>query len=143
MHWKNLETISPTFPIGGLLTNSGKAQFAALIQEAMDLRNAGSLLESLELLKYLVQRVPRQKTVVGLLALVLQDLDRTEEAARYFKLSTELSPDSEISSLGLFHCLLSLGNLDEAFDEMRRFLANNESEEYLLLLKELNGESPR
>ncbi|MEM6274492.1 MAG: hypothetical protein AAF735_04550 [Myxococcota bacterium] len=109
----------------------------------MDLRNAGLLLESLELLKYLVQRAPRQKTVVGILALVLQDLDRTEEAAHYFKLSTELSPDSEISSLGLFHCLFALGNRDEAFDEMRRFLADNESEEYLQLLEELNGESPR
>jgi predicted Zn-dependent protease len=63
-----------------------------------------------------------------------------EEAISYFQQAVVLRPDSEAVSLGLFHCLWESDRMDDAFDEMKRFLTGNESEEYKRLLADINKE---
>ena len=54
-----------------------------------------------------------------------------------FRKATELEPQLELASLGLFHALWEADRTDEAFDEMRRFLSQYESEEYTRLLADM------
>jgi glycerol-3-phosphate O-acyltransferase len=47
-------------------------------------------------------------------------------------------PSSELASLGLFHSLIQQLKNDEAFAEMKRYVAEKPSEEYSRLLAEIN-----
>jgi predicted Zn-dependent protease len=59
-------------------------------------------------------------------------------AEGWFRKSAELAPSSELASLGLFHALVRQRKVDEAFDEMRRYLARKPSAEYTRILAEIN-----
>jgi len=72
---------------------------------------------------------------------VLRQLERYSEAAQSFKRATELSPDSELASLGLFQSLMDTGDKQAALSEMKRYLAGHKSEEYDLILEELTSSS--
>ena len=56
------------------------------------------------------------------------------------KRAVELSPRSELASVGLFHSLWDLGKVNQAFAEMRRFLRLSDSPEYSKLLRDLTVE---
>ncbi len=85
----------------------------------------------------LARQHPRSAPVLGYLAGVYFQTDDLENAAEYFRRTTELSPTSELASVGLFHSLWGLGMKQVALDEMRRFLSISESSEYDLLLHDL------
>ena len=62
-----------------------------------------------------------------------------EAAERSLLVATSLRPRSELASLSLFHTLKHLDRMNDAFGEMRRFLAiRPESHEYDLLRQELD-----
>jgi len=81
------------------------------------------------------QQFPAYHAVLGHVQWQLKKLDGAIEA---FHQAVRLAPDSEVVSLGLFHCLWQAERTDDAFDEMKRFLVNNESEEYTQLLADIN-----
>jgi tetratricopeptide (TPR) repeat protein len=85
-------------------------------------------------IRELVDRCPNSGLFAAILANALKSLGEIDEAECYFKRAVELSPTSEKTSLGLFHCLWSQGKEDEAFDEMRRFIRLAKSDEYQALL---------
>jgi tetratricopeptide (TPR) repeat protein len=66
----------------------------------------------------------------------LQDI---QGALPYFMEAVELAPRNEKASVGLFHLLLKLGRVDDAFDEMRRFLKLRPSEMYSEYLRDINS----
>lgn len=107
-------------------------------RRATALRDAGELTSARELLEKLAAR---DATIFGVW-LTLGGIQMTqadyEAAERSFSVALDLRPASELASLALFHSLKRLGRTNDAFAEMRRFLAlRPESHEYELLKKEL------
>jgi tetratricopeptide (TPR) repeat protein len=123
-------------------------EFVAVFNEALQLRNEGSCEAAVQLLYSLLDTAPHQSAVVGMLGLTLYyDVGDAERALPFLRKSVTMSPDSERASLGLFHALLAVDQIDEAFAEARRYLSANTSEAYEEFLKDINntgdpGEEP-
>jgi Tfp pilus assembly protein PilF len=65
-----------------------------------------------------------------------------QSAEKSLSIAITIRPASELASLSLFHTLKHLDRINDAFAEMRRFLAlRPESHEYQLLLEELDEHS--
>jgi predicted Zn-dependent protease len=106
---------------------------------ALRLRDAGQLAKAKEILLDLNHRYPDLPPVLGVLGDMQEELGELEEAARSYRRTTELSPGSELASISLFHALYQLGDVDGAFDEMRRFRSRGgPSEEYDRLVNDLS-----
>ena len=107
-------------------------------RHATSLRDAGRLVDARSVLERLSQRYPREFGVWLVLGGVQFELDDFTAAEQSLCIATDLRPASELASLTLFHTLVRLGRVPEAFGEMRRFLAlRPESREYELLREEL------
>jgi Zn/Cd-binding protein ZinT len=57
-------------------------------------------------------------------------------------MAVKLAPTSELYSLGLFHIFWSEGRQEDAFNEMKRFMAISDSEEYREIVTEINSTWP-
>jgi tetratricopeptide (TPR) repeat protein len=112
-------------------------QFDEIFQRAIDLKNDGHLSAAYEIALQLVDTNPENIPVLFFLATIAYEKKMLSQAAQYFKRVTLLSPKAETASLGLFHSLFALGNTDGAFDEMKRFMAIRDSDEYEVLLKDI------
>lgn len=109
-------------------------------RKATELRDAGDLVRARESLERLADSHPN---VFGLW-LTLGGIQMTQSdylaAERSFSIAISLRPRSELASLSLFHTLKHLDRRNDAFSEMRRFLAlRPESHEYKLLRQELDA----
>ena len=91
----------------------------------------------LRALKLEIIVAPDATSIAGFLAGIYFELNDLKNASEYFRRTTELSPKSELASVGLFHSLWGQGFKQEAVDEMRRFLALADSAEYSQLLHDL------
>ncbi|HEV7921582.1 MAG TPA: tetratricopeptide repeat protein [Thermoanaerobaculia bacterium] len=108
-------------------------------QDATSLRDAGDLPGAKKILDRLSVEYPQRFGVWLVLGGVEMDLKDYEAAERALTTATALAPQSEIASLALFLTLKDLGRINEAFTEMRRFLAlRPESRQYELLREELD-----
>lgn len=107
--------------------------------QAVRLRDEGSLAEAVDILSRLSNSNNATTAVFAMLGHAQWGLGYISDAIQSFRHATEMSPRSEIVSLGLFHILFEAGRIDEAFDEMRRFLAIRDSAEYRTLLQEINS----
>jgi tetratricopeptide (TPR) repeat protein len=74
----------------------------------------------------------------------LHELNQPAKAIPLLRKAVQWKPESEKSSLGLFHSLLNAGLQDEALDELKRFqvLTNFRSKDYREIIAELNDERP-
>ena len=104
---------------------------------AIKLRDQGDLKGALQMLHSLDLEYPNHAPVLGLMGGIYFSLDNFERAKMILERVVVMSPHSELASLGLFHSLWKLGLRDEAFAEMKRFLAIADSDEYQELLSEL------
>jgi tetratricopeptide (TPR) repeat protein len=106
---------------------------ATALRDAGDLVGARAILERLALM---------HSTLFGVwLTLGGVQMSQCDYSAaeKSFGIATALNPTSELASLSLFHTLKHLGQVREAFDEMRRFLTlRPESHEYHLLREEID-----
>lgn len=105
---------------------------------AVKLREEGDFASAKEMLLQLRQDDPQSPAILTVLADVCWDMKHLDEAIALFQQAAALSPNSETVSLGLFHCLWEADRTDDAFREMKRFLANNESDEYTQILADIN-----
>jgi tetratricopeptide (TPR) repeat protein len=113
--------------------------------EALRLMHAGQHQESIRMFIRLLDQgslVERRlragaNTMIGFIK--WDRLHDTEGALPYFMEGVALAPRHEKASLGLFHMLLELGRVDDAFDEMRRFLKLRPSEMYSEYLRDINS----
>ena len=123
-------------------TNSKKDSHENLFTEAIELRDSGNLGLAIEKLSKILEDKPSLKTATGVLGVMgnmYWDLKDYKSAAICYQKAVSNSPTSELASLGLFHSLWDLGDTDEAFEEMKRFLSLAESDEYVRLLKEIES----
>ena len=120
------------------LTNDDQAKQA--FRSATKLRDAGRHDDALAILHDLLSAYPDSPAVLGTIAGVLYDARRLGEAREYFARVLKLRPNNELASLGLFHCLWGLDDRASARAEVVRFLSENSSEEYRLLLDEMGWE---
>ncbi|MEM6471895.1 MAG: hypothetical protein AAF802_20215 [Planctomycetota bacterium] len=109
-----------------------------IFQNAVAARDAGDFKQSERLLMSMVQAGHNSAACFAVLGRVQWELDKADSAVIAFRKATELAPNSEEASLGLFHSLWELKRSDDAFEEMKRFLKSNKSDEYSKLLRELN-----
>jgi len=107
------------------------------LAEATELCNRNEFSAALRLAEPLLVSEPADPRVLGVLAGVYLRQGRFAEAALYFRRVTDLSPRSELGSLGLFHALWASGEHALAERELTRFLGVRESEEYRILLEEM------
>ena len=108
------------------------------IQDIFNSKNKGDIGEAIRKAKLLADELPTDPAVCGVLASLYFQVDKFDESAVFFKKAVDLSPASEVASLGLFHSLWSIGKKEEALKEMRRYLEISESEEYKNLLSEIS-----
>jgi tetratricopeptide (TPR) repeat protein len=111
-----------------------------LFRETLDLRSQGEHSGAVELLSKVVAADKHHLDALFLLGSSLFSLDRFLEAIEAFRSVLGERPQNEPASLGLFHSFWSLGEYREAYNEMRRFLAIADSEEYERLLAGINEE---
>ena len=90
-----------------------------------------------ERLVALVAEFPREGLAHGYLAWVLSDSGKHREAIEHGKVAVQLAPRSERISLLFFRVLWSADERSQALDEMRRFVALEDSEEYAQIILEL------
>jgi len=90
-----------------------------------------------ERLVALVAEFPREGLAHAYLAWVLSHNGRHRDAIEHGKVAVQLSPRSERVSLLFFRVLWSADEQPQAIDEMRRFVALEDSEEYAQIILEL------
>jgi tetratricopeptide (TPR) repeat protein len=90
-----------------------------------------------ERLVALVAEFPREGLAHAYVAWVLSYNGRHREAIEHGKVAVQLSPRSERVSLLFFRVLWSADERSQALDEMRRFVALEDSEEYAQIILEL------
>lgn len=106
-------------------------------EQAVRHRDQSRLNEANRLLEELVEQDPEDPAAALVLAGIYFDMQKFDAARELFARIVQLQPRSELASRGLFHSLWKLGHHDEAFDEMRRFLAIADSEDYRKLLEDM------
>jgi predicted Zn-dependent protease len=109
--------------------------------KVQQLSREGNCSGALEIMKDLVDSNPRSAVLRSVLAGIFWELGELEIAEKEFKLAVGLDPESEKISLGLFHCLWDRQKKDEAFAEMKRFMAITDSEDYKKIIKEINRQA--
>lgn len=115
-------------------------EFTNEFDRAMELKIGGAAESAVEILFRLLDTGLHRPAVVGELGGILYyELRDPVRALPFVQQSVVLSPHSELASLGLFHVLLALDRVDEAFDEMRRYLKDHTSEAYEEFLRDVNA----
>lgn len=116
-------------------------EFEAEFNEALRLWHSGASEDAVQLLGRLLGERQRTASVVGMIGIIRYfGLHQPHQALPFLRQAVELAPGSEQLSLALFHALLELDHVDEAFDEMRRYLADHASDAYAEFLKDVNAE---
>jgi predicted Zn-dependent protease len=109
--------------------------------KAKELRDHGDLPGAKRILLDLSKREPPSPAIFSVLGDVCWEMELREEAANAFREAIQLAPKLEAASLGLFHCLWELGRREEALEEVKRFQALSDSEDYRSIVRGINKES--
>ena len=108
---------------------------------AKELSSKGDTVGVLEVMKDLIKTNPDSAVFRAVLANTYQDIGELDAAEKEYRQAVQLAPESEKSSLGLFHCLWDKNEKDAAFEEMKRFMTIADSEDYRAIVKEINETS--
>jgi predicted Zn-dependent protease len=106
-----------------------------VIRHAVESDENGDSAFALQILTAVVEEFPQLGVGHSYLGWVLSRAGRHREAIEHGRAGVQRAPLSERSSLLLFRILLSADERDQAFNEMKRFLAVGESAEYALMLQ--------
>jgi predicted Zn-dependent protease len=112
-------------------------EFENLFKRALERRNGGHESEAVQILRQLRDIRPDSASVHAILGEILWGQRKLDEAITAFGRAVELSPMSELASLGLFHTLWESGQRQSAMKEMDRFLSLSKSVEYDDIAREL------
>jgi tetratricopeptide (TPR) repeat protein len=115
-----------------------KAELIKQFSEATKLQDAGQLEAAKNLLLELAGKDTPSMRILAALGLVSYELGLWDDAASVFESGTQMSPDLESVSKGLFHSLWKQGKLVEALEEVKRFQSISDSEDYQEIIREIN-----
>jgi tetratricopeptide (TPR) repeat protein len=104
-------------------------------KEAICLRDAGDIQGAISILRSLYNDHPDNLAILLALGNLFWKSLNYEEAIILFTQATCRSPDSELSSVALFHSLWDAKKKIEALDEAKRFLLRNDSSKYDEIIK--------
>src|SRR3712207_2806544 len=107
-----------------------RAKIEPEFDRALRLRDGGDLLGAAAIFERLDAEYPNRVAILGMWGSLYFRLRDWARALPLYRRAVELSPKSELASLGLFHSLWGVGRSEEAFAEMRRYLSVAESAEY-------------
>ena len=113
------------------------SDFDGLFKRAIKLRDDHRPSEAIKILRKLCDAKPASASVHGILGQIFWDEGKLDEAVSSFDKAVQLSPQSELASLGLFHTLWNKGQQQQAINEMYRFLSIKDSKDYARIAREL------
>ncbi len=118
------------------MTEKEKNKLDSEFNSALDIWHGGDGDKAIKILKNLDTQFPNTPSILGMIGAIYFSLRDWKHSEYYFKRTIEISPKSELASLGLFHSLWEMKNLDKAFEEAKRFVSmNGYSSKYQLLPK--------
>lgn len=106
-------------------------------------RNEGRFKNAIEEFQSIVESYPNHPKIAGILTVlagVYDDLGDVDNAMIYFKRATQLSPKSEMASIGLYLSYVELEMYNDAVTELERYLTNYPAKDYKVTLAELLGD---
>ncbi len=112
-----------------------------IIRQAVEQENQGDIAFATQILTAVVEEFPGLAVGHSYLGWIFSRGDRHREAIEHGRVAVELSPKSERASLMFFRVLWAAEQREQAFDEMKRFLAVGHSEEYARMLEEWDREA--
>lgn len=107
-----------------------------VIRQAVELDKQNDTAFATQILTAVVQEFPGLAIAHSYLGWVLSRGGRHREAIEHGRVAVQLSPNAEKTSLMLFRVLWGAGERDLALAEMKRFMANGHSDEYLQMIQE-------
>ena len=122
-----------------MVTEKERRAIDAPFKRALQLRDEGDFDGAIVILSDLARRYPLAP-VLGTLGSLYQQKGDWQSAIQHYRQTVALSPKSELASLGLFHSLLEIKEVEEALSEMKRFLSVSTSKEYNRLLAVAGGD---
>ena len=105
-------------------------EFRQWLGQAIKLANQGRYGEAVQILEELRETHQESASVHSLLGNAFWMMGDLPRAVHSFGKAAELSPKSELASLGLFHTLMQAGDKQSAVQEMNRFQSVTDSLEY-------------
>jgi predicted Zn-dependent protease len=111
-----------------------------VIRQAVEQEKQGDIAFATQILTAVVEEFPGLAVGHSYLGWIFSRGGRHREAIEHGRVAVELSPKSERASLMLFRVLWAAVQREQAFDEMKRFLAVGHSEEYARMLEEWDRE---
>ena len=106
---------------------------------ALQLRDADDWNGARAILERLALEFPDYPPVLGMLGSIHFHFRDYQKALPYFEQTVALSPQSELASLCLAHCLINTNRTAEAVVELQRYLALRDSDEHRELLETLRS----
>lgn len=106
-------------------------------ERALKFRDEGKNNEAIDLFNEILKSEPNNLKVYLLLGEIYLSIEEYKKSSKCFRKARFIKDDSELASLGLFHSLLELSDLDGAFKEMDRFLNDNVPNNYKVTLDEI------
>jgi len=115
-----------------------KSEIKEKFQNAVKIKEQGDSQTAKEILKELAIYDPNSVAIIATLGDVCWELKEYKEAINAFEQATKMAPKLEAVSLGLFHCLWESDQKDSAMEELKRFQKISYSEDYEMIIKEIN-----
>lgn len=120
------------------VSNRNPIKAEKLFEEAIALRDSHKPLEAIEKFREILSISSKYEAAIfGLMGHIYYQMKDLSNSLDCYQKSTNLSPKSELASIGLFHTLWDLGREWDALAEAKRFLSLCDSEEYLLMIEEM------
>ena len=109
-----------------------------LFEQMIALWNEGKVEDALQIGDQLIKLEPESAAVNGIIGMIHLDSKQPKIAIGFCEKAVAKSPRSELASLGLFHSLWSAEAINQAMDEIQRFIcANPASEIYDEIIAEI------
>lgn len=118
-----------------------------VLNKALEFKNSEKYEEAISYLKDFESQFIQNGKYLYLLSAVYFLNEDYINSSKYFRINTEVKPDSEDASVGLFQSLWNMGCFNESYIELDRFLSkHNPIRTYLTILEEhhslLNESTP-
>ena len=121
-------------------TLAANPEMAEAFQRAIDLFGAGETGDAIKSLEATLLKHPHHAPLWWYLGMLYRERKQLHRALDSFRKATQLEPRAKRASLGLFHTLWDLGQLDEALKEIKRYqlLTNWSCDDYRKIVAEIN-----